>query len=158
MRFSLISVVLVEKAGGECHPFIVDVRSEEQVKSAVEAAAEKLGGIDILINNASAIQLTGTAETSMKRYDLMYNINSRGTFMWCVLKSCNHNVTVWLSHSVPVSLHTLKVLRFNNFVLSCILRMFQLKVLSSVLKKRKQSSYSEYQSTIESFEEDQLVF
>lgn len=62
-------------------PCVVDVRDEKQVRSAVEEAVKKFGGIDILVNNASAISLTGTAETEMKRYDLMHNINTRGTFL-----------------------------------------------------------------------------
>ncbi|KAI4456914.1 hydroxysteroid dehydrogenase-like protein 2 [Holotrichia oblita] len=71
----------IEQAGGKALPCIVDVRNEEQVKAAVQAAVKKFGGIDILINNASAISLTGTADTEMKRYDLMHNINTRGTFL-----------------------------------------------------------------------------
>lgn len=71
----------MEKAGGKCLPCVVDVRDENQVKSAVQAAVEKFGGIDILINNASAISITGTADTDMKRYDLMHHINTRGTFL-----------------------------------------------------------------------------
>lgn len=62
-------------------PCIVDVRDEKQVQQAVEAAVAKFGGIDIVINNASAISLTPTLETDMKRYDLMQNINTRGTFL-----------------------------------------------------------------------------
>lgn len=62
-------------------PCIVDVRDEGQVRSAIQEAVKKFGGIDVLINNASAISLTGTAETDMKRYDLMHNINTRGTFL-----------------------------------------------------------------------------
>lgn len=62
-------------------PCIVDVREESQVKAAVENAVKKFGGIDIVVNNASAINLTGTLETEMKRYDLMQNINTRGTFL-----------------------------------------------------------------------------
>lgn len=76
----------VEQAGGKCLPCIVDVRDESQVRNAVEQAVSKFGGIDILVNNASAISLTGTAETDMKRYDLMHNINTRGTFL--VSKEC----------------------------------------------------------------------
>lgn len=72
---------LVEKAGGKALPCIVDVRDEQQVKAAVKAAVDKFGGIDIVINNASAISLTPTMETEMKRYDLMHNINTRGTFL-----------------------------------------------------------------------------
>lgn len=60
---------------------IVDVRDETQVQQAVAAAIDKFGGIDILINNASAISKTSTLETDMKRYDLMQNINTRGTFL-----------------------------------------------------------------------------
>jgi citronellol/citronellal dehydrogenase len=70
----------IEKAGGRALPCVVDVRSEDQIKSAVDAAVAKFGGIDILVNNASAISLTGTVETTMKRYDLMHHINTRGTY------------------------------------------------------------------------------
>ena len=72
---------IVEDAGGKCLPCIVDVRNEEQIQAAVDAAVKKFGGIDILINNASAISLTGTLETPMKTYDLMHNINTRGTYL-----------------------------------------------------------------------------
>jgi citronellol/citronellal dehydrogenase len=71
----------VETAGGRALPIAVDIRSEAAVEAAVAQAVAHFGGIDILINNASAISLTGTAETSMKRYDLMHGVNSRGTFM-----------------------------------------------------------------------------
>lgn len=71
----------VERAGGKALPCIVDVRDEKQVQHAVEAAVAKFGGIDIVINNASAISLTSTLDTEMKRYDLMQNINTRGTFL-----------------------------------------------------------------------------
>ncbi|KAF7286115.1 hydroxysteroid dehydrogenase like 2 [Rhynchophorus ferrugineus] len=71
----------VEKAGGKSLPCVVDIRDESQVKKAVDEAVKKFGGIDILVNNASAISLTGTADTEMKRYDLMHNINTRGTFL-----------------------------------------------------------------------------
>ena len=71
----------MEAAGGKALPLIVDIRFEDQVKGAVEKTIETFGGIDILINNASAIQLTGTLQTEMKRYDLMHQINTRGTFM-----------------------------------------------------------------------------
>jgi NAD(P)-dependent dehydrogenase (short-subunit alcohol dehydrogenase family)/putative sterol carrier protein len=76
----------IEAAGGKALPCIVDVRDEQQVRSAVKAAADKFGGIDIVINNASAISLTNTPMTDMKRYDLMHNINTRGTFL--VSKEC----------------------------------------------------------------------
>jgi citronellol/citronellal dehydrogenase len=70
----------IEKAGGHALACVVDVRSEEQIAAAVAAAVAKFGGIDILVNNASAISLTGTLETPMKRFDLMHQINTRGTF------------------------------------------------------------------------------
>jgi citronellol/citronellal dehydrogenase len=70
-----------EKAGGKGLACITDIRYEEQVQAAVEETVKKFGGIDILVNNASAISLTGTLETPMKRYDLMHGINTRGTFM-----------------------------------------------------------------------------
>ena len=76
----------IEKAGGMALPVIVDVREEEQVLSAVEEGVNKFGGIDICVNNASAIQLTNTLQTDMKRYDLMNQINARGTFV--TSKSC----------------------------------------------------------------------
>jgi citronellol/citronellal dehydrogenase len=60
---------------------VVDVRDEGQVRAAVEQAVAKFGGIDVCVNNASAISLTGTLETQMKRYDLMHQINTRGTFL-----------------------------------------------------------------------------
>ena len=76
----------IEKAGGKALPIVVDIRNEENVKSAVQQTVDKFGGIDILVNNASAISLTMIEETEMKRYDLMHDINVRGTFM--VSKHC----------------------------------------------------------------------
>jgi len=76
----------IEKSGGEALPLVCDIRYEDQVRKAVEQAIEKFGGIDICINNASAIQLTNTLHTDMKRYDLMHQINTRGTFL--VSKVC----------------------------------------------------------------------
>jgi citronellol/citronellal dehydrogenase len=70
----------IERAGGRALACVVDVRSEEQIQAAVAAAVERFGGIDVLVNNASAISLTGTLETPMKRFDLMHQINTRGTF------------------------------------------------------------------------------
>jgi citronellol/citronellal dehydrogenase len=70
----------IEKAGGKALACIVDVRDEEQIRAAVEKAVATFGGIDVLVNNASAISLTGTLQTPMKRYDLMHSINTRGTF------------------------------------------------------------------------------
>lgn len=71
----------IEAAGGKALPCVVDIRFEEQVRDAVAKAVETFGGIDILVNNASAISLTGTAQTAMKRYDLMHQVNTRGTFL-----------------------------------------------------------------------------
>jgi citronellol/citronellal dehydrogenase len=71
----------VEAAGGRALPIAVDIRSEAAVEAAVARAVAHFGGIDILINNASAISLTGTSDTTMKRFDLMHSVNARGTFM-----------------------------------------------------------------------------
>jgi citronellol/citronellal dehydrogenase len=69
------------KAGGRALPLVVDVRDEEPVKSAIARTAETFGGIDIVVNNASAISLAPIAATDMKRFDLMHQINARGTFL-----------------------------------------------------------------------------
>ncbi|WP_026381167.1 SDR family oxidoreductase [Afifella pfennigii] len=71
----------IEKAGGKALPLEVDIREETAVKEAVAKTAETFGGIDILVNNASAIQLTRTPQTEMRRFDLMHQVNARGTFM-----------------------------------------------------------------------------
>ena len=76
----------IEQAGGKALPLVCDIRDEAQVQAAVAAAVAKFGGIDICVNNASAISLTGTLQTDMKRYDLMHAINGRGTFL--VSKTC----------------------------------------------------------------------
>ena len=76
----------IEKAGGRALPLQVDIRDEEQVKQAINKTAETFGGIDICINNASAIQLTNIEATEMKRYDLMQQVNTRGTYL--VSKYC----------------------------------------------------------------------
>jgi len=71
----------IEQAGGNALACVMDVRFEDQVEATVTQAVERFGGIDILVNNASAIQLTGTLSTDIKRYDLMHSINVRGTFL-----------------------------------------------------------------------------
>lgn len=76
----------IERAGGKVLAVPCDIRSEEQVIAAVEAAVKAFGGIDICVNNASAISLTGTEGTGMKRFDLMHQVNARGTFL--VSKAC----------------------------------------------------------------------
>ncbi|NNV56471.1 SDR family oxidoreductase [Limnovirga soli] len=76
----------VEAAGGKALAVQVDIRQEDQIIAAVEKTVQTFGGIDILINNASAIQLTGTEQTETKRFDLMHSVNVRGTFL--VTKHC----------------------------------------------------------------------
>jgi citronellol/citronellal dehydrogenase len=76
----------IEAAGGKALPLICDIREEAQVEAAVAATAKQFGGIDICVNNASAISLTPATQTDMKRYDLMHGINARGTFL--VSRNC----------------------------------------------------------------------
>jgi len=76
----------IEAAGGKALAIVCDIRSEEQVAEAVEQGADHFGGIDICVNNASAIALTPTLQTPMKRFDLMHQVNTRGTFL--VSKTC----------------------------------------------------------------------
>jgi citronellol/citronellal dehydrogenase len=76
----------IEDAGGRALPLVVDVRDEAAVESAVAQAAQHFGGIDIVVNNASAISLTGTLDTPVKRFDLMFDINLRGT--WVTTRAC----------------------------------------------------------------------
>ncbi|XP_066507326.1 hydroxysteroid dehydrogenase-like protein 2 [Hoplias malabaricus] len=98
----------IEAAGGKALPCIVDIRDETQISKAVESAVEKFGGIDILVNNASAISLTGTLDTPMKKVDLMLGINLRGTYLTsklCIphlLKSKNPHI---LNLSPPLNLN-----------------------------------------------------
>jgi citronellol/citronellal dehydrogenase len=91
----------IEAAGGKALAVQTDVRYEEQVAAAVAKAAERFGGIDIVINNASAIQLTNTEQTDTKRFDLIHNINVRGTFL--VTKHC----IPWLKKSANAHILTL---------------------------------------------------
>ena len=83
----------IESSGGKALPLIVDVRFEDQVEAAIEATISKFGGLDILINNASAINLSDTDSLSMKNYDLMHSINTRGTFL------CSKNAVPYLKKS-----------------------------------------------------------
>ncbi len=71
----------VEAAGGRALAVYLDIRDDAQIQTAVQAAVERFGGIDVLVNNASAIYLAGTVETPVKRYDLMQQVNVRGTFL-----------------------------------------------------------------------------
>src|SRR5215472_12943274 len=81
----------IEKAGGKALPLTVDVRDEAQVRAALEKTFAAFGGLDIVVNNASAISLTNSQATDMKRFDLMHQINARGTFM--VSKYCIPHLT-----------------------------------------------------------------
>ena len=76
----------IVQAGGDALPVVCDIRDEDNVRDVINQAVEHFGGIDICINNASAIQLTNVTDTAMKRYDLMHQINGRGTYM--VSKYC----------------------------------------------------------------------
>lgn len=80
----------VEAAGGQALPVQTDIRDENAVAAAVQAAVERFGGIDILVNNASAISLTNTPMTPMKRFDLMFGVNVRGTY--CCTQACLHEL------------------------------------------------------------------
>lgn len=99
----------IEAAGGKALPLQVDIRDEEAVQAAVDEAVRTFGGIDMLINNASAISLTPTLQTDMKRYDLMHHINTRGTFLTSklclphLLKAENPHV---LNLSPPLNMET----------------------------------------------------
>jgi citronellol/citronellal dehydrogenase len=96
------------EAGGQALPLVCDIRDEANVRDAVNSGVDEFGGIDICINNASAIQLTGTLQTDMKRFDLMHQINTRGTFMFSkvclphLLKSDNPHI---LNLSPPLDLN-----------------------------------------------------
>ncbi|XP_022664417.1 hydroxysteroid dehydrogenase-like protein 2 isoform X2 [Varroa destructor] len=99
----------VEAAGGKCLPLIVDVRDEQSVALAVEEAVRRFGGIDVLVNNASAISLTSTENTEMKRYDLMHQVNVRGTFLtskYCIphLKASQYGGRI-LNNSPPLEMN-----------------------------------------------------
>ncbi len=76
----------IEEAGGQALPVVCDIRDDKAVKAAVDQGAETFGGIDIVVNNASAIALLGTDQISMDRFDLMHQVNARGTFL--VSKTC----------------------------------------------------------------------
>ncbi|MEW6431096.1 MAG: NAD(P)-dependent oxidoreductase [Myxococcota bacterium] len=71
----------VEDAGGKALPLVCDIRSEEQVREAVKQTVERFGGLDVCVNNASAISLTGALQTPMRKFDLMHQVNARGTFL-----------------------------------------------------------------------------
>lgn len=100
----------IEAAGGKALPCIVDVRDEQQISNAVEKAVEKFGGIDILVNNASAISLTNTLETPTKKVDLMMNVNTRGTYLTskvCIPYLKKSKIAHILNLSPPLNLNPL---------------------------------------------------
>jgi citronellol/citronellal dehydrogenase len=91
----------VVQAGGRALPIQLDVRDEAAVARAVEAAVSEFGGIDILVNNASAISMTGTMATPPKRYDLMHQVDARGTFV------CSQACIPWLAKAANPHILTL---------------------------------------------------
>ncbi|MBK6689633.1 MAG: NAD(P)-dependent oxidoreductase [Deltaproteobacteria bacterium] len=98
----------IKAAGGQALPLVCDIRNEDQIAEAVQKTVATFGGIDILINNASAISLTTTVATPMKRYDLMHQINTRGTFACsqaCIphlMKASNPHI---LNNSPPLNMN-----------------------------------------------------
>jgi citronellol/citronellal dehydrogenase len=99
----------IEEAGGKAFAVQTDIRFEDQIQDAIHKTVETFGGIDTIVNNASAIQLTGTEQTDSKRFDLMHDINIRGTFLvtkYCIpylKKSTNAHI---LTLSPPIDLNT----------------------------------------------------
>jgi citronellol/citronellal dehydrogenase len=79
----------IEKAGGQALGVVCDIRDEQQVADAVEQSVARFGGVDVLVNNASAIHLATTVETSLKKFDLMHQVNARGTYL-CAQKCIPH--------------------------------------------------------------------
>jgi citronellol/citronellal dehydrogenase len=98
----------IEKAGGKALPLPCDIRDEQSVEKSVAETVARFGGIDILVNNASAISLTGTESTAMKRYDLMHQVNTRGTFL-CSQQAIPHLKKAKNPHilniSPPLNMH-----------------------------------------------------
>jgi citronellol/citronellal dehydrogenase len=95
------AVQAIEAAGGRALACVADIRDEAAVQLAVQATADRFGGIDILVNNASAISLTDTGSTPMKRFDLMHSVNTRGTFL------CSQQCLPWLERSANAHILTL---------------------------------------------------
>ncbi|KAM9207179.1 hydroxysteroid dehydrogenase-like protein 2 isoform 6-T7 [Dugong dugon] len=100
----------IEAAGGKALPCVVDVRDEQQISDSVEKAVEKFGGIDILVNNASAIALSSTLDTPTKKVDLMMNVNTRGTYLTskaCIPYLKKSKIAHILNLSPPLNLNPL---------------------------------------------------
>ena len=109
----------IEAAGGHALPLVGDIRDDEFVLDAVARTAEAFGGIDVVVNNASAIDLSGTADLSMKKYDLMNDINTRGSFL--LAKSCLEHLKLSdnahiLTLSPPITLDQWRMLQTDNIV------------------------------------------
>ena len=98
----------IERAGGRALAVAMDLREEDQVRAAVRAAVEHFGGIDVLVNNASAIYLTGTLETPIRRFDLMHQVNARGTYL-----ATQHCLPLLLRSSNPHVLNIAPPLNLN---------------------------------------------
>ena len=97
----------ITDVGGEALPLVLDVRDEQNVRDAVEQTVSYFGGIDICVNNASAISLTNTPDTDMKRYDLMHQINGRGTYLvskYCIPHLKNSNKAHILNLAPPLDM------------------------------------------------------
>jgi len=97
----------IEKAGGNALPIVCDIRDEGQVKAAISQTVQAFGGIDICVNNASAISLEDTTSTQMKRFDLMHQVNTRGTFMvskYCIEHLCRSENPHILMLSPPLDM------------------------------------------------------
>ncbi len=92
----------IEQAGGRALAVAMDVREEPQVRAAIKAAVERFGGIDVLVNNASAIYLTGTLETPIRRFDLMHGVNARGTFL-CTQQCLPHLLAAANPHVLNIA-------------------------------------------------------
>jgi citronellol/citronellal dehydrogenase len=111
----------IEAAGGQALPLAVDIRKEDQIAAAVKATIEKFGGIDILVNNASAIALVGTENISEKKFDLLQQVNIRGTFLcskYCLphlLKAENPHI---LTISPPINLNPQWFQRHTAYTIS----------------------------------------
>ncbi|GAA1845657.1 NAD(P)-dependent oxidoreductase [Pseudonocardia ailaonensis] len=115
------AVAEIEAAGGQGLAVVGDVRNEDDVERAAAAAVDRFGGIDVVVNNASALNLTGTAELTPKRYDLMQDINSRGTFLLFraalpALRASDRARVITLSPPITLAPHWLG--RFPAYALS----------------------------------------
>lgn len=127
----------IEKAGGKALPIVCDVRSEEQIEDVVRKAVRTFGGIDVLVNNASAINLSPIEFTESKRFDLMHQINVRGTFFMskaCIphlRKAANPHI---LTLSPPIDLNPKWFAQFTAYTMSKYAMSMSVLGLSTELK------------------------